>query len=116
MSLLIQAYSLVTWISTILAMIPSHMTGSALHQLLEHPGINPSYLFIPRLFKEGGFVMFNTAVFEFLCCQSSCSLMGLLIGMFFCIRELFQLLGVLFLFPFLCYPLHLLAVGILASV
>ena len=54
------------------------------YQFHEHPGINPSYLFIPNLFKEGGSVIFYIAVSEFICSQSSHSIMTLLIGMFFC--------------------------------
>ena len=73
----------------------------------EHPlGINPLFLLIPLLSGSCGFVFFYIALYEFICAQSPHSMKGLLIGTFFAIRGIFQLLGVLlFIFPFLAWRL-----------
>ena len=73
----------------------------------EHPlNINPLFLFIPFLTGSCGYMMFYIALFEFICAQSPHSMKGLLIGTFYAIRGIFQLLGVLlFIFPFLGWRL-----------
>ena len=66
------------------------------------PGIKSPLFFIPNLFYSLGFLIFHIAVFEFICSQSPHSMKGLLIGTFYAIRGIFQLLGaLLFMFPFL---------------
>jgi peptide/histidine transporter 3/4 len=63
---------------------------------------NAMFLFIPNFFHSCGFLIFHIAVFEFICSQSPHSMKGLLIGVFYAIRGVFQLLGaLLFMFPFL---------------
>ena len=42
-----------------------------------------------------GFMLFNVATFEFICAQSPHSMKGLLIGTFFAIKGVFQLIGVI---------------------
>ena len=64
--------------------------------------INYMFLFVPSFFVSCGFMVFHIAVFEFICSQSPHSMKGLLIGTFYAIRGIFQLLGaLLFMFPFL---------------
>ena len=64
--------------------------------------IDPMFLFIPNLFYSCGFLIFHIAIFEFICSQSPHSMKGLLIGVFYAIRGVFQLVGaLLFMFPFL---------------
>ena len=73
---------------------------------LEPLGINYFFLFIPNFFYSCGYLIFHIAVFEFICSQSPHSMKGLLIGVFFAIRGIFQFLGaLLFMFPFLDWKL-----------
>ena len=73
---------------------------------LESLGINYMFLFIPNFFYSCGYLIFHIAVFEFICSQSPHSMKGLLIGVFFAIRGIFQFLGaLLFMFPFLGWKL-----------
>ena len=65
-------------------------------------GVSSMYLVIPSLSYSCGFLIFHIAIFEFICSQSPHSMKGLLIGTFYAIRGIFQLLGaLLFMFPFL---------------
>ena len=69
-------------------------------------GINSLYFFIPNFSYSCGYLIFHIAVFEFICSQSPHSMKGLLIGVFFAIRGIFQFLGaLLFMFPFLGWKL-----------
>ena len=69
---------------------------------LETLDINSMFLFIPNFFYSCGFLILYIAIFEFICSQSPHSMKGLLIGTFYAIRGVFQLLGaLLFMFPFL---------------
>ena len=69
-------------------------------------GINSMYLFFPYFSYSCGFLIFHVAIFEFICSQSPHSMKGLLIGTFYAIRGVFQLLGaLLFMFPFLGWRL-----------
>ena len=64
-------------------------------------GIQPYYLFIPLFSSISGSMIFYIAVYEFIYSQSPHSMKGLMIGTFFAIRGLFQLIGALVLmFPF----------------
>ena len=68
----------------------------------ESLGVNSMYLFIPYFSYSCGFLIFHIAIFEFICSQSPHSMKGLLIGVFYAIRGVFQLLGALsFMFSFL---------------
>ena len=74
------------------------MNGSELEPL----DINFMFLFVPNFFYSCGFMIFHVAIFEFICSQSPHSMKGLLIGVFYATRGIFQLLGaMLFMFPFL---------------
>ena len=69
---------------------------------LEPLNINFTFLFVPSFFYSCGFMIFHIVIFEFICSQSPYSMKGLLIGVFYAIRGIFQLLGaLLFMFPFL---------------
>ena len=64
--------------------------------------INTFFLFIPNFFYSCGYLIFRISIFEFICSQSPHSMKGLLIGVFYAIRGIFQLIGALsFMFPFL---------------
>ena len=64
--------------------------------------INSMFLYVPNFFYSCGFMIFHISVFEFICSQSPHSMKGFLIGTFYAIRGIFQLLGaLLFMFPFL---------------
>ena len=65
-------------------------------------GISLLFLLIPLLTGSCGHIYFYIALYEFICAQSPHSMKGLLIGTFFAVRGVFQLLGVLlFILPFL---------------
>ena len=69
-------------------------------------GIKSPLFFIPNFSYSCGYLIFHIAVFEFICSQSPHSMKGLLIGTFYAIRGIFQLLGaLLFMFPFLGWRL-----------
>ena len=57
--------------------------------------INVHFLIIQSSLNAIGFVLLNIATFEFICAQSPHSMKGLLIGTFFTIKGVFQLIGVL---------------------
>ena len=68
--------------------------------------INSFFLFVPNFFYFSGYLIFRISIFEFICSQSPHSMKGLLIGTFYAIRGVFQLLGaLLFMFPFLGWRL-----------
>ena len=68
--------------------------------------INFIFLFGPNFFHSCGVMVFHISIFEFICSQSPHSMKGLLIGVFYAIRDIFQLLGaLLFMFPFLGWRL-----------
>ena len=52
------------------------------------------FLIIQSSLNAVGFVLLNVATFEFICAQSPHSMKGLLIGTFFAIKGVFQLIGV----------------------
>ena len=57
--------------------------------------INVHLLIIQSSFNAVGFMLLNIATFEFICAQSPHSMKGFLIGTFFAIKGIFQLIGVL---------------------
>ena len=97
----------------------SHSTQCFLTQTLTYYGMfsinnsnyeplnmNVMFLFVPNFFYSFGFLIFHITIFEFICSQSPHSMKGLLIGIFYAIKGVFQLLGaLLFMFPFLGWKL-----------
>ena len=64
-----------------------------------HP-ISEWYLVIPFTFNALGYTLFYTAAYEFICAQSPHAMKGLIIGTFFAIKGIFQLIGALIVLPF----------------
>ena len=63
--------------------------------------ISSNYLTIQCIFNATGYILLYTAAYEFICAQSPHSMKGLLIGTFFAIRGVFNLLGIVIVFaPF----------------
>ena len=63
--------------------------------------ISSNYLAFQCFFNAVGYILLYTAAFEFICAQSPYSMKGLLIGTFFAVRGLFNLLGIVIVFaPF----------------
>ena len=60
--------------------------------------ISPNYLIIPSLLNALGAMLYHIALFEFICAQSPHSMKGLLIGVYFAIKGIFQLLGLVVLY------------------
>ena len=64
------------------------------------------YLTIPYALNALGFMLFYIAAYEFICAQSPHAMKGLLIGTFFAIKGVFQLIGALIIFvPFTTWKL-----------
>jgi peptide/histidine transporter 3/4 len=55
---------------------------------------------IPFTFNALGYTLFYTAAYEFICAQSPHAMKGLIIGTFFAIKGIFQLIGALIVLPF----------------
>ena len=69
--------------------------------------ISPNYLLIQNILNALGNMLFYIATFEFICAQSPHSMKGLLIGTYYAIKGVFQLLGVLVIYApiaALCKP------------
>ena len=67
--------------------------------------ISPNYLVVPNILNAFGAMFFYVALFEFICAQSPHSMKGLLIGVYFAIKGVFQLLGLVAIYiptVFLC--------------
>ena len=63
--------------------------------------LNPYILVIQNLLVAVAYILIYCGVFEFICAQSPHSMKGFLIGVFFAVKGLFQLIGVLgILLPF----------------
>ena len=59
------------------------------------------FLVIPSSLNAIGYMLFYIAVYEFICSQSPHAMKGLVIGIFFAIKGVFKLLGILvILLPF----------------
>ena len=69
-------------------------TGSIFNYLK----ISPNYLLIPNVLNAFGNMLFYIATFEFICAQSPHSMKGLLIGTYYAIKGVFQLVGVLVIY------------------
>ena len=61
---------------------------------------NPALLLIQLTLSALSHILIYTAVFEFICSQSPHSMKGLLIGMLYAIRGLYQLVAALLVIPF----------------
>ena len=59
------------------------------------------YLILPHTFSALGYTSFYPAAYAFICAQSPHAMKGLLIGTFFAIKGIFQLLGALLSLSFL---------------
>ena len=60
-----------------------------------------SYVLVgPSIFVSFAYIFIYTSVFEFICAQSPYAMKGLLIGVFFALKGVFQLFGVLLWIPF----------------
>ena len=69
--------------------------------VIETLDISPYYLLIQNILTAVAYIMIYGGTFEFICAQSPHSMKGFLIGVFFAVNGLFQLLGVLGIFlPF----------------
>ena len=55
--------------------------------------LSPNYLILPNILNALGAMFFYVALFEFICAQSPHSMKGLLIGVYFAIKGVYQLLG-----------------------
>ena len=62
--------------------------------------ISEWYLVIPFTFNALGYTLFYTDAYEFRCAQSPHAMKGLIIGTFFAIKGVFQLIGALIVLPF----------------
>ena len=67
---------------------------------LVHPHQNPLFLIVPLVLTSLSHMLIYTAVFEFICSQSPHSMKGLLIGLLYAIKGLYQLLATLLVVPF----------------
>ena len=64
-------------------------------------GLSVRYLVLSYILNALNAILFYTAIYEFICAQSPHAMKGLLIGTFFLIRGLFQLVGITAVFfPF----------------
>ena len=62
--------------------------------------IDTTILLIPNILNGIAYTFIKVAMFEFICAQSPHSMKGLLMGLFFALRGLFELLGAVFVVPF----------------
>ena len=67
-------------------------------QVVTYLKISPHFLIIQSSLNAIGYMLFNVATFEFICAQSPHSMKGLVIGTFFAIKGIFQLIGVVAVF------------------
>jgi len=72
-----------------------------LHPKSPHPTLNPAFPVIQLTLSALSRMLAYVAVFEFICSQSPHSMKGLLIGAFYAIRGLYQVLAALLTLPFL---------------
>ena len=68
----------------------------AYYSIISEPdtlNISIHYLMFPYVLTALGYTLFNIAAYEFICSQSPHAMKGLLIGMFFAVKGVFQLIG-----------------------
>ena len=63
-------------------------------------GLSRLYLIFLHILSATGYMLFYIAAYEFICAQSPHAMKGLLIGIFFTIKGVFQLIGALILVSF----------------
>ena len=68
--------------------------------LLNFPKQSPLLLIVPLVLTSLSHMLIYTAVFEFICSQSPHSMKGLLIGLLYAIKGLYQLLAAILVVPF----------------
>ena len=74
------------------------INGSCTGSITTYLKISPNYLLIQNSLNAFGNMLFYIATFEFICAQSPHSMKGLLIGTYYAIKGVFQLLGVLVIY------------------
>ena len=62
--------------------------------------IDTTVLLIPNILNGFAYALIKVAMFEFICAQSPHAMKGLLMGLFFAVKGLFELLGAVFVVPF----------------
>ena len=72
---------------------------------------NPALLLIQLTLSALSHMLIYTAVFEFICSQSPHSMKGLLIGVLYAIRGLYQLVAALLVLLFALPPIHPISCG-----
>ena len=72
---------------------------------------NSALLLIQLTLSALSHILIYTAVFEFICSQSPHSMKGLLIGMLYAIRGLYQLVAALLILPFAVPPIQTISCG-----
>ena len=72
-----------------------HETDEVNILIIDFLNINVHFLIIQSFLNAVGLILLNVATFEFICAQSPHSMKGFLIGTFFTIKGIFQLIGVL---------------------
>ena len=60
--------------------------------------LSPNYFILPNILNALGAMFFYVALFEFICAQSPHSMKGLLIGVYFAIKGVYQLLGLIVIY------------------
>ena len=77
---------------------PMDDTNECADSIINYLKISPNYLLIPNVLNAFGNMLFYIATFEFICAQSPHSMKGLLIGTYYAIKGVFQLVGVLVIY------------------
>ena len=77
---------------------PSFDYSMCKNSLISYFQISPHYLLIQSFLNALGYMFLYIATYEFICAQSPHSMKGLLIGTFFAIKGVFQLIGVLVIY------------------
>ena len=73
---------------------------TASEEVISVPEQSPFFLIVPLVLTSLSHMLIYTAVFEFICSQSPHSMKGLLIGLLYAIKGLYQLLATLLVVPF----------------
>ena len=75
-------------------------SDTASDEVISVPEQSPLFLIVPLVLTSLSHMLIYTAVFEFICSQSPHSMKGLLIGLLYAIKGLYQLLATLVVVPF----------------
>ena len=77
------------------------------NEMIDSLNISVLFLLFPYVLNALGYTLFYIATFEFICAQSPHAMKGLLIGTFFAIKGVFQLIGATaILIPFISWDLE----------